>query len=205
MNEFNLIVKKFAVSRWRLFLGTVIGFILYPFIMYAFYFITSGMWELISNAPVEPPVIDSMYSYGKPEQNGYWIFVWSAILSGIVLSALLPSFLGASLGKFLLKIRYVNEDGSDIRLRQTLMKTRFNSLLFLIVALPGPIIGFTIGEGSEYYSLAVLFLGLLIAVFLSVKADSSGRTLAYRKAHIVPIMKNDIEAFRKEIGVFRNR
>ena len=145
-----------------------------------------------------------MSDYGKPAQNGYWIFVWSAILSGILLSALLPSFLGASLGKLLLRIRYVNEDGGNIRLRQTLMKTGFNCFLFLIVALPGPIIGFTIGKGSEYYSLAALFLGVLVAITLSVKADSSGRTLAYRKAHIVPIMKNDIGEFRKEIGVLRN-
>jgi hypothetical protein len=200
MNSHDLIIKKYVVSSWRLCLGSFLGIILYPIIIYFIYFLSSGLWELISGSAVEPPVIDFMSQYGKPAQNGYWVFVWSAIVSGLLLSALLPSVIGASIGKYLLKIRYVNEKGNFITLRQTFIKTMYNIMYFLILALPGPIIGFSIGKNSEVASLSALFLGFVIFLYLTFKKDQSGRVLSYSKSNIIPIMKKDIELFKKEIG-----
>lgn len=200
MNNRNQIIKKFTVSRWRLFLGTLLGLTIYPLIIYVFYFIFSGLWEAVSGAAVEPPVIGFMSSYGKAAQNGYWIFVWSAILCGLLLSAWLPSKIGASLGKYLLGISYVDELGEKISLRQTLIKTRYNIILFLALALPGPIIGFSIGDGSEALSLGLLFLATGAVLYYAFKRDESGRTLSYRKSGIVPISRKDIQSFKNEIA-----
>lgn len=199
MDNRNQIIKKFTVPRWRLFLGTLIGLTIYPILMYVFYFTFSGLWEAISGTAVEPPVIGFMSSYGKAAQNGYWIFVWSAILCGLILSAWLPSKIGASLGKHLLGISYVNELGQKISLRQTLIKTMYNILLFLALALPGPIIGFSIGYGSEALSLGLLFLATCAVLYFAFKRDESGRTLPYRKSGVVPISRKDIQSFKSEI------
>ena len=199
MDNRNQIIKKYTVYRWRLFLGTLLGLTIYAILMYIFYFLFSGLWEAISGTAVEPPVIDFMSSYDKPAQNGYWIFVCSAILCGLLLSAWLPSKIGASLGKYLLGVCYVDESGKKISLRQTLIKTLYNILLFLALALPGPIIGFSMGEGSETASLGLLFLATAVVLYYAFKRDESGRTLSYRKSGLVPISRKDIQSFKSEI------
>ncbi len=201
MNNLNPVIKKYAVARWRLFLGTLLGLILYPMMIYLMYVISSSLWELLSAKAVEPPTIGFMGDYDAPAQNGYWLFVGSSIVTALLLSALLPSVIGSSLGKFLLGIRYVDFHGNAVTIKQTLHKAAYGIGYFLILALPGPIIGFTMGMASTALSVLALFIGFLVVLYLTTKKDSSGLVLSYRKAGIVPILKKNLASFNNEMAL----
>jgi RDD family len=200
MNEKIVIIQRYSAPLWRIFTGTVLGLLLYPFLMYAFYEFMSSAWTYISGAAVEPPEVDLMSNYSRPAQNGYWVFVSASIVSGILLSALLPYFAGASIGKLLVGIRYIDESGNPVKLRQIFKKTACSLGLFLLIALPGPILGFVFGEVADIFSLILLGLGTLFIGFISFLKDASGRTWGYRISGIVPIRRLDIPAFQQEIG-----
>jgi uncharacterized RDD family membrane protein YckC len=199
MNK-NSIIAKYAVSRFQLCLGTFVGFIFYAIFILSFYILLSSAWELISGAKVEAPVVGFMSSYSKPAQNGYWIFVNASILSSLLLSAYLPTILGASVGKYLVNVRYVNENGDKISFVQTLLKAGCHIMLFLLIALPGPIIGFMPSFGlQDYLSLTALFVGCMICLYILFKKDSSGRTWAFVRAGIVPVKKSEIDNFKNDL------
>ncbi|MBM3602877.1 MAG: hypothetical protein FJX22_03755 [Alphaproteobacteria bacterium] len=200
MNDRNAVIRKYAVARWHLFLGTSLGLMIYPLIMYGFYEVSAGLWECLSDKAVKPPTIAFMGGYDAPAQNGYWLFVGSSIFTALLLSALLPSLIGASLGKYLLGIRYVDFHGNAVTIKQNLHKTAYGIGYFLILALPGPIIGFAWGMKSTTLSVLALFMGCLIVLYLTIKKDSSGLVLSYRKAQIVPILKKNLSAFRNTMA-----
>ena len=201
VTHLNPIIKKYAVARWRLFLGTLLGLILYPMMIYLMYVISSSLWELLSAKAVEPPTIAFMGGYDVPAQNGYWLFVGSSIVTALLLSALLPSVIGSSLGKYLLGIRYVDFHGNAVTIKQTLHKTAYGIGYFLILALPGPIIGFTMGMESTHLSVLALFIGFLVVLYLTIKKDQGGLVLSCREAQIVPILKKDLASFKSDMAL----
>lgn len=206
------IIKQYVVPRWRLFLGSALNIMLYPLFIYIFYMVTTSIWGLLSGLPVEAPSGGFMSSYSRPAQNGYWIFVWSSVLAVIILSALLPSRIGASAGKYVLGIRYLTIGGSAIGLKQTMVKAAINIGYFLLLALPGPIIGFTLTKYErnhhsydqgvylvDYLSLAALLIGIVIVLILAFRRDASGRVLSYSCSGIVPIMKSQVESYKNAV------
>lgn len=199
MSDKNQIIRQYAAPQGMLFAATIIGALAYPFWIYVMFKFFSGSWELISGAPVEPPVFGMMSSYHKPAQNGYWFFISSSIVLSILLSLSLPKLIGAPFMKWVFGIRYLNEKGEGIALWQPLAKTGIEIGKFLLLALPGPILGFILGPDIDWLSLVALALGFIAVIYLTFKIDSSGRSLAYKKARIVPVHKNNIAAFREAL------
>jgi hypothetical protein len=200
MNEKTEIIRRYSAPRWHIFAGTILSIFLYPFLMYILYETLSTAWSYISGTAVEPPALDFMSSYSRPAQNGYWVFVSASIISGILISALLPYFAGGGIGKLLVGIRYIDESGNPLTLRQTFKKAACGLGLFLLVALPGPILGFTFGESADIFSLISLGSGILFICIISFRKDASGRTWVYRAAGIVPIRRAHLGAFKQEIS-----
>jgi hypothetical protein len=113
---------------------------------------------------------------------------------------LLPSVIGSSLGKFLLGIRYVDFHGNAVTIKQTLHKTAYGIGYFLILALPGPIIGFTMGMESMALSVLALFIAIS-GCFVFNNERSNGLVLSYRKKWIVPILKKNLASFNNEMAL----
>ena len=196
------IIKKFVEPRWKLFLGSIIGVFLYPFFVYFSFKFVSFIWEVVSGMPVEAPTIDFMSSYSEAEKNGYWSILISVIIVYVFLSVVVPRVIGAGFGQWLLGTRYVDEDGQKPKSVKILKKFFIGVGKFLLITLPGPVLGFTFGEAADPFSLAALFAGFMTVVFLSFKRNKSGRTLSYFQSGLVPINKKHSELFKEDLKEF---
>ncbi|MEM0988373.1 MAG: hypothetical protein AAGK00_05790 [Pseudomonadota bacterium] len=193
------IIAKYAAPRWRLLLGSVLSVVYWPFI-YIFYHGTKLAWETTSGAAVEPPVIGFMSSYGRASQNGYWIFVFATLALSVFL-IILRVKLGAYVGKRLVGVVYVTEVGQEIDFDHISRKSLIMVFYFLVLAIPGPALGFIFGPAADPFSLAALAAGLAFIAHKSWKTDASGRTYAYRSAGIVPVMVRRRESASAELSV----
>ncbi|MEM6621286.1 MAG: hypothetical protein AAF674_03590 [Pseudomonadota bacterium] len=186
------IIGKYAAPRWRLLLGSVLSVMYLP-VLYLFYQTTTALWELISGAPVEPPVIGFMSTYGQASQNGYWVFVLATLALALVL-IILPSRLGGGVGKWLAGVVYLTEDGYPTGIGHIAKKALILLGYFLVLAIPGPVLGFEIGPQADPVSLSLLALGLVFVGYMCWRTDRSGRTYAYRAAGIVPVLAHQRDA-----------
>lgn len=190
------VVPTFVVRPWVLVGSNLITFCLYIAAIVALYQSFAGLWSAITGLPVEPPIIAFMGDYSKPAQNGYWAIVKLSILTSVLLNALFWIFLKANFGHWLFQIRYCREDGGPVTARHFLRKCLAALMLFLLIVLPGPILGFTLGPGSEPLSLAALGTGTIMTVYLTCFPDRSGRTWPFRFARVVPVYKSRLADFQ---------
>jgi len=72
--------------------------------------------------------------------------------------------------------------------------------IFLIIAIPGPILGFFFGRSADIFSIAALAFGLIFTGYILFHKDASGRTLSYHRSGIVPVRRIHISAFRTELA-----
>ena len=147
----------------------------------------SGAWAAWTATPVEPPVIGFMSDYGRPAQNGYWLWVALSPLVAAVVTTLAVPLLGASPGKRLLGIRYAGPGGERAPLGRALAKLAVNVGLFLLAALPGPLLGFALGDVADAFSLLALFAAVALVLWLSLRPGPDGRTFAYRATGLWPL------------------
>lgn len=131
-----------------------------------------------------------MSSYSRPAQNGYWLFVLATV---IVLTCLatLPRRLGGGLGKWLAGVSYLTESGGPTDMGHVVLKGAIYIGYFLMLSLPGPILGFSFGEVTDPVSAGLLIAGLCAVGYLAFHRDASGRSLTYRGAGIVPVLTRD--------------
>lgn len=178
-----------CVSRVRLFLASILSFILYIiFILVSFYSL-SGLWEIISGSPVEAPTLDFMSNYNEPAKNGYWFFVWLSILSILTFSVFSPLLIGSSIGQYVFNIKLINKKGKKISAKQCIARALLITLGYLLLSIPGPIIGFTYGNMADWASITCLSLAMLFLIYLMAKKDKTGRTFLYSSTHIYPVLR----------------
>ena len=194
------VIRQYVCPQWFLMMGACLAFFIWPVWMFSVYELVEFTWEMISGKAVEPPKIGFMSNYSVPAQNGYWTIVISVVSGSIVLSALMPLLIGAPIGKWILGIRFLDESGEKAGFKNTLSKSLIEIGKILIVMMPGPVLGFFFGSSADNFSLLALFVGLVIVVILTFRTDESGRSIAYRKAGIVPIKKKNIPAFHDAIN-----
>ncbi|MEM7528697.1 MAG: hypothetical protein AAF416_13615 [Pseudomonadota bacterium] len=173
--------------------------LLYPLLCWGLFEGLSGGWEALSGRPVEPPVVAFMSDYGEPAKNGYFLFVVVSCAVIGLLSLCSASRFGFGLGHGLIGVRMLDENGAPARFGRLCMKMLANLIYFLVIALPGPMIGFGLGAGFEIVSLAALAGGTAAIVYVSLKCDMSGRLLAYSTAGIVPVRAALVDEFRQAV------
>ncbi len=193
MSSNNTNLADFVPSSMVLSIGTAISAVLYVVLIVISYDVIAAVWEWLSGAPVEPPKVGFMSDYSEPARNGYWSLVSASINLSIALSAVLPSLIGASIGHRLLGIVYLRMDGKKPKIGDTLKKTFCGIILFLMLTVPGPIIGFTLGGGSEWISLIALAIGFLATMHFAFSRDYTGRTWPFRFANLIPVYSSNKE------------
>ncbi|MEL6198345.1 MAG: RDD family protein [Pseudomonadota bacterium] len=194
------IIARFAVAPPRLLLGGTVGLLLYPLLAWALFEGLSGGWEAISGRPVSPPRIAFMSAYEAPAKNGYLLFVLVSCVAIGLLSLFSASRLGTGLGHGAVGVRMLDESGAPASFGQLCKKMLANVVYFLMIALPGPVIGFGFGSGSEIMSLVALAGGIAALVYVSFRRDRSGRLVAYTFSGIVPVRAETVDDFRRAVG-----
>lgn len=193
------VIARYAVPPARLLLGGAIGMLLYPLLAWGLFEALAGTWEAISGRPVSPPQISFMSRYDGPTQNGYMLFVFVSCIAIGLLSLIPIGRYGAGVGHALVGVTMLGEDGAPAQFRLLCWKVAMNVSYFLVLALPGPIIGFLLGSSFDVLSLIALGAGLASLVYVSFSKDKSGRLLAYVYAEIVPVRAEQAEAFRADL------
>ena len=183
-------VSENLASGIRLFLGTILDAIIVVVLASYLFPILSGFWEAASGAKVEAPIIGFMSDYSRPAQNGYWLIVALSILLSAVLNSLTAKLIGASIGKSCAGVRFVSFSGAKPTAAQILKKSFFNICLFLLAALPGPILGFVFGNAADPFSLICLIAAIALAAFCGFVSDRRGLFPAYRFAKIAPVIRS---------------
>lgn len=182
-------VEARLAGHARLVPGAILDFIAILALSFLTFPALSEAWATISGAPVEAPIIGFMSDYSRPAQNGYWLIVWLSIIVAALLNAVGTLLFGASAGKALVGVRYVTFDGQRAPLWRVLKKSLFNIGLFLLAALPGPIVGFVFGSSADIVSLVMLMLAVIVAVVCWFVRDQNGLPMAYRWAGIAPVVR----------------
>lgn len=149
----------------RIFFGGAINqIVLWPVIG-----ILSGVYMNLASSVLGAkfawPMIGFMSAYPTDVRNGYLLFVAAVFTMVFLFSGLFAGLLGASPGKALCGVRYVDADrkrcGMKTFLRRALMLLAILSLIFLA----GPILGFAIGEAADAASLLSLMAGFALLIW----------------------------------------
>lgn len=178
------------LAGWgRLTLGTLIDAAVIIVLSFLLYPVLASTWQGLSGMPVEAPIIGFMSDYSRPAQNGYWLIILLSIILAAFLNAASTLMIGASIGKALTGVRFVAFDGSKAPLIAVMKKTLFNIGLFLLAALPGPIIGFVFGSGADALSMILLIIACGVALALGIVPAQNGLLAAYRWARIAPVIR----------------
>ena len=185
-------VAQNIASWFRVTLGTLIDAVIIIVLSFLLFDLIAGTWGALSGASVEAPVIGFMSDYSRPAQNGYGIIVLLSIILAIVLNTASTFLIGASIGKAILGVKFVSFDGGPPRLTSVLKKSLFNIGLFLLAALPGPIIGFIFGSAADSLSLLSLFAALIFALVLGSIPSQNGLLAAYRWSEIAPVVRRKV-------------
>ncbi|MGB0695030.1 MAG: hypothetical protein ACPGOY_05235 [Rhodospirillaceae bacterium] len=193
------IIRKYALSQGTLFPGSIIGSVFFLILYFLVLGFVSILWESLTGTAVQTPTISFMSSYDKPTQGGYWSIVISITIVAYVLSVIVPQILGAGFGQWMLGVRYLDEQGQMAQRSRIFKKFSIEIGKFLLLALPGPTLGFALGPSADGASLFALLVGIVIVLRLSFGSDSSGRAYSYVKSGIVPVHKDRIEAFQTEV------
>ena len=176
-------------GRVRLTFGTLIDAVVIIVLSFQLYPLLASSWESLSGRPVEPPLIGFMSDYSEPAQNGYWLIIQLSIVVAAFLNATSTMMFGASIGKAATGVRFVSFDGGKPPLSAVLKKTLFNVGLFLIAAMPGPVVGFIFGSKADTASMVLLLLAGALALVLGVIPAKNGLLAAYRWAGIAPVIR----------------
>ncbi len=193
------VIRRWVAPVGRVLCGSLLGLVCFVLLAWVTYGAAAGLWEAISGAPVEPPVIGFMSMYGRAAQNGYWAFVIGSCFASLVVFWVSAWWTGVGLGHALVGLRGVAEDGGPVTLGHLVTKTGWNIGAFLLLALPGPILGFATG-GYPLLSLLLLLGGLSAVILVSVTLDRSGRLRSFAYAGIVPVRRRDVREARRALA-----
>lgn len=148
--------------RARLFFGGIINLavaaIFIP-LLARFFMDRAEAW---TGAEYGWPQIGFMSAYPDHIRNGYLMFVLAVMLWVSLASGLAPVGLGASPGKAICGLHYVDAKGRRATAAQHLLRMIMIAGLVAFVLLAGPILGFVFGASADPYSLGALALGLIL-------------------------------------------
>jgi uncharacterized RDD family membrane protein YckC len=185
----NNIMSHNIAPLTRLLLSSLISLLIYVMFIYISFSLLSNSWEVISGKRVIAPHISFMSNYSQPAQNGYWLFIKLSILFIAIFSVFSPSFFGGTIGQIICGIRLVDEYGNKISLKQCILRSFWIVVSFLAISLPGPIIGFAMGQSANWLSLLSLIVASSFIIYKMLKRDNSGRAFLYRATGIYPVCK----------------
>lgn len=115
-----------------------------------------------------PPPIAFMQSYSGPQREAYWAMLGIAAAIVFAISITGHALYGRSIGKWLLCARTVEADGSPLGVHGSLRRLIYAAILFAAVTLPGPLIAFASGHGSEPFSALVLIASIFAGPILAL-------------------------------------
>jgi uncharacterized RDD family membrane protein YckC len=115
------------------------------------------------------PRLQFMQAYTEDQQNEYWGMLWLAFGLVTLISVTCHALFGQSVGKWLLGVRTVRENGSPLGLSGALKRLGCMISLAALVFLPGPLVGFSFGQGSEWLSSTLLMLAFVALPIIAVK------------------------------------
>ncbi len=123
------------------------------------------------------PRLQFMQAYSEDQQAEYWSMLWLAF--GLVASASVTThaLFGKSIGKWLLGVKTIRADGSALGITGALKRLACMISLAALVFLPGPLAGFTFGQGSEWLSSVLLILAFIALPVMAVKPWHPDRSL----------------------------
>ena len=154
-----------AELRWRLAAGGLINqvLLLVP-VMYL-----SGVYMDIAAAilgeQVAWPQIGFMSAYPSDVRNGYLLFAAAVLTVVFVSSGIIAGLLGASMGKAICGVRYVDSKGAPASIGRFMLRGLAVSGVMSAILLPGPILGFVFGSDVDNLSLISLSMGLLFTIW----------------------------------------
>ena len=150
-----------------------------------------GLAERITGADYAWPQASFMSAYPTDKRNGYLMFA-AAVLTFIVLSSgLAASVLGASPGKALFGIRYVDATGARASPRLLLIRMVLILLPVAFILLAGPVLGFVFGPDADSLSLGALFAGIALLIAVSIPWDGRNLSWINRQAGLRPALRRD--------------
>lgn len=114
------------------------------------------------------PRFDFMQAYTPDEQNQYWNMLGLAFAIVSVASVGSHALTGRSAGKWLLGARSVRLDGSRLGIAGAIRRFVAMVLLAALIFLPGPLIGFLLGPGTELFSALALIFGFVAVPMLAL-------------------------------------
>jgi len=139
------------------------------------------------------PQISFMSAYPDHIRNGYLMFVAAVVTFIILSSGVFACLFGASPGKALLGIRYV--DTNENPAPKWLLLIRMGLILVLIgfVLLVGPILGFVFGPAADLFSLSALIIGAGLCLGLMFPTPGQPISWVNRVAGIRPVRRAHAE------------
>lgn len=147
----------------------------------------------IIGEPVAWPQINMMSAYPNDARNGYLLFIAAVMTVVLVWSGLLAGSVGASPGKAVFGVRYVDAQGQRCGLPKFLARAGLLMLVLSPILLLGPILGFLFGPAADAASLASLAIGALVAIWALFPLGSAQLSPINRKLGMYPELRSTTE------------
>ena len=112
--------------------------------------------------------IGFMSKFTAEQQATYWHAIRVALVLVTVASVLGHAIFGRTIGKWLSGAKTVMADERPLGIAGALRRLIYPVALAAAIFLPGPLVGFAFGPGSESASLVLLFAGLIAIPVLAI-------------------------------------
>ena len=136
------------------------------------------------------PQIGFMSAYPDDVRNGYLLFVLAVVATVYLSSGVFAAYAGASIGKAMVGIRYVDAVDGVIKPRRLLLRASLIVLLLLPVLLAGPLLGFVFGPSGDTWSLIALGLSCIVFIWLAIFHHGEQPTWVNRNAGVKPVLRH---------------
>jgi len=190
------LADKFYPPCWRFTIAGIIDFSLCAIFFITFSSLLSSLYDSLYEVPPPEPMSLFNENQARAYSHGLLALIVFIFFNSVICNL---SKLKASIGKAIVGIALVNSSGNKISFKQSFIRFLVIILYFSIITMPGPIVGFAFGIGSEIFSNILLLVGIGIVIRLSVyKGKSSGRPYQYSAPNIYPVLRKQIQDFQQE-------
>jgi hypothetical protein len=181
--------SQYAPVTVHLFTGEALNFFINAQIVTAFSeYLMEGAARILGEE-VAWPQISFMSAYPDDVRNGYLLFAFAVLATVFLSSGVFAAYAGASIGKALVGIRYVDAVDGEFKPRRVQLRARLLILLLLPILLAGPLIGFEFGPAGDVASLFALGVSCIAFFWFALRTDALGTTWVNRKAGVKPVLR----------------